>query len=96
MLRTAIGLLLALAATAPASAQDLPAASAMTCAQAQAFVQSRHAVVMKTGPTTFDRIVSEDILCRPDGYTAPQFARTLDKPECMIGYYCHEIEENDK
>jgi CHASE1-domain containing sensor protein len=96
MLRTTVVALILVAATvSSARAQEgLPNSTAMTCGQARSFIKARHAVVMATGPITYDRFVSEDILCRPDASAAPAFEPTLDNRQCMIGYYCKEIELN--
>jgi hypothetical protein len=93
----AAGFSAALLGAAPVAAQEgLPDVRTMTCGQVQSFIKARRAVVMRTGPTTYDRFVSEDILCRPDAYGAPDFERTLDNSRCMIGYYCHQYEENNR
>jgi hypothetical protein len=91
---TAVLLLSATISFAHAQA-GLPNSTAMTCVQAQSFIQARHAVVMATGPLTYDRFVSEDILCRPDAYAAPAFEPTRDNRQCMIGYYCKQYQLNN-
>ncbi|MEW6630453.1 MAG: hypothetical protein AB1440_06250 [Pseudomonadota bacterium] len=42
-----------------AAAQARPDTRAMTCSETQALIQSRHAVVLTTGPDTYDRYVRQ-------------------------------------
>jgi len=94
VLRTTFAAIALFAGAASATAQDLPNVPSMSCGQAQSLVKERRAVVLRTSPNTYDRFVSEDIMCRPDAYAAPDFERTRDNPQCMIGYYCHPYEDN--
>ncbi|WP_342634112.1 hypothetical protein [Mesorhizobium tamadayense] len=41
------------------AADARPDARAMTCAETQALIQSRHAAVLTTGPDTYDRFVRQ-------------------------------------
>jgi hypothetical protein len=52
-----LGLVIAQATTA-ALAQPRPTTETLTCSQAQSFVASRGAVLMNSGPTTYDRFVA--------------------------------------
>ncbi|RUU06292.1 hypothetical protein EOD23_14270, partial [Mesorhizobium sp. USDA-HM6] len=45
--------------TAGAAAGARPDTRAMSCAEAQALIQSRHAAVLTTGPNTYDRFVRQ-------------------------------------
>lgn len=71
-----------------ALAQSRPSTLGMSCGQAQAFVRSRGAVVMTTGPHTFDRFVATRQFCTPDEELEPTWARTRDAAQCMVGYRC--------
>ena len=77
----------AILAVTPALAAR-PDTRAMTCAQAQAFVQSRGAVVMTTGRFTYERIVTNRSFCPRDETTWVKVAPTADNPQCRVGYYC--------
>jgi hypothetical protein len=80
---------LALAATG-AVAQPRPSTQAMTCGQAQGLVASRGAVVLNTGPTTYERFVASQGFCQFDEMIQPMWAPTRDTPQCPIGYRCRE------
>ena len=77
---------------------DLPGAFAqsgrpdtrqLTCAQAQSLVKQRGSVVMTTGPTTFDKFISNVSYCLPDSnMMRPKFAPTKDNPKCPVGNKC--------
>ncbi|BCG87305.1 hypothetical protein MesoLj113c_34150 [Mesorhizobium sp. 113-3-9] len=61
-----------LAATGLAEAR--PDSRAMSCTEIQAMIQSRHAVVLTTGPNTYDRYVR-------------QFGNECDWPEVPMSAY---------
>jgi hypothetical protein len=82
---------LALAASlfaAAAHAQAGPSTLAMSCAQAAGLVTSRGAVVLRTGPHTYDRYVSERNFCEINEFLLPAWIPTLDMPQCFVGYRC--------
>jgi hypothetical protein len=81
-----LGLILAQTATV-AFAQSRPSTETMTCSQAQSFVASRGAVLMSTGPTTYDRFVSGRIGCSGNDVAEPAYVRTRDNPQCAL-YVC--------
>jgi hypothetical protein len=90
-------LLLALAATlvaadagTRASAQSRPSTLAMSCAQTARLVGSRGAIVMNTGPNTYDRYVSNRNFCEINEVLEPIWAPTADNPQCFIGYRCRD------
>jgi len=64
----------------------------MSCAQAAGLVRARGAVVLHTGPTTYDRYVSGPGQCEGDQNTAPAWVRTADTAQCFIGYRCQQFE----
>lgn len=71
-----------------AMAQRRPSTLNMTCAQAQSTVRSVGAIVLSTGPHTYDRFVANRRFCTPDEELVPTWARTRDTPQCMVGYRC--------
>lgn len=56
--RLAATALLAVAVVTPALAQGRPDARSMTCGQVQSLIAQRGAVVITTGPHTYDRFVA--------------------------------------
>ena len=61
----------------------------MTCAQAQALVKKRGSVVMTTGPSTFEKFISDARYCVPRTISVrPVFAPTRDNPQCAVGNRC--------
>jgi hypothetical protein len=78
---------IAILATA-APAQDRPSTTAMTCRQASGLVASHGAVVLGTGPVTYDRFVAGPGHCVLSEYLEPAYAPTRDSPQCLIGYRC--------
>jgi hypothetical protein len=82
-------LALALFATAsPALAQpERPNTQTMTCSAAQALVNSRGALLMNTGPRTYDRFVSGYGGCSGNGVLGPAWVPTRDNPQCAL-YVC--------
>jgi len=73
-----------------ALAQGRPDSTAMTCAQAAGLVKARGAVVMSTGPTTYDRYVSNRGFCTQTEITVPDWVATRDSNACFVGYRCKE------
>ncbi|NRG19500.1 hypothetical protein HPQ64_17550 [Rhizobiales bacterium] len=85
-----ICVLLALANTA-SLAQARPDTRSMTCAQAQAIVNQRGAVVMSTGQYTYDRFVASRAYCMRDEILKPLYAPTRDTAQCPVAYECRQI-----
>ncbi|MDJ0931870.1 hypothetical protein [Breoghania sp.] len=67
-----------------------PDTRSMTCAQAQDFVRCHGAVVMTTGPHTFQRFVSQQRYCDRWQQLFPERAPTRDNSQCVVGYRCDE------
>lgn len=82
---------LAMLAASPASAR--PSVYTMTCAQAQAFIKQRGAVVANTGPQTFQRFVTDQRGCDRQQVAWPAYGRTRDNPQCLIGMKCIDAPE---
>lgn len=70
-------------------AQARPDSTAMSCRDAAALVARQGAVVMSTGPNTFDRYVSQVRYCAGGEELKPEWVRTRDVPQCFIGYTCY-------
>ncbi|GJE15714.1 hypothetical protein [Methylobacterium marchantiae] len=84
--------LVACAVLAPiaVSAQERPATPAMLCADAHALVSRVGAIVMTTGPITYDRIVRDGGFCPLPEAPKPAFELTRDVAKCFVGYVCRD------
>ncbi len=71
-------------AASAALAQSGPSTQAMTCGQAQSLVASRGAVVLHTGPTTYDRFVAGRGACMGNDTNEPVWVPTRDNPQCAL------------
>ncbi|MDJ1159546.1 hypothetical protein QNA08_15020 [Chelatococcus sp. SYSU_G07232] len=89
-----LGLVAALVATA-VHAQSRPYAPRMSCRAVAGLVAARGAVVISTGPTTYDRYVRDRRFCEITEVTQPAWVPTADSPQCFIGYTCKEAETED-
>lgn len=65
-----------------------PSAADMSCAEAQALVSARGAVVIGTGRYTYKRFVSNVGFCIHGEVTEPAWATTKDGRRCRIGDAC--------
>ncbi len=87
--RKAMAACLLLVGASPCLAQGQPNTRSMSCRSAAALVSTRGAVVLNTGPTTYDRYVSGEGYCNvPEEVSMPAFVSAADKQQCFIGYYC--------
>ena len=75
-----------------AVAQSGPTTLAMTCAQARGIVASQGAVVLHTGPTTYDRYVRDGSFCAFQETARPAWVRTADTAQCPVGGVCRSVE----
>jgi hypothetical protein len=73
---------LALILVESVAAQSRPDTTRMSCAAARALVLRHGAIVLSTGPSTFDVYVST----MSTRYSKPAFVPTLDNRQCFIGY----------
>jgi hypothetical protein len=71
-------------------AQSRPASQSMSCDSARATVQRQGAVVLSTGPSTYDRYVASQAFCTPSEMLEPSFVPAADGPQCFVGYRCRE------
>jgi len=83
-----IACLAGILAVVPAHAR--PDTRTMTCTQAQTFVKQNKAIVMSTGPNTYERIVVGQGYCGPSQVTKLMIAPTVDQKKCRVGNYCEE------
>jgi hypothetical protein len=86
--RLAGGLLCAALLTGHCAAQTRPLTTAMPCAAISALVAARGAIVLGTGPYTYDRYVSNAGACGIGQTTEPAFERSADSAQCFVGYRC--------
>lgn len=88
----------ALATVGVASAQPLPGnepadrvtAMDFTCADLGALVTKRGALIVRTGPNGYDRLVRDQQFCERDLLTGPVTVETRDARSCFAGYRCRE------
>jgi hypothetical protein len=79
-----------LALATGAVAQDRPYTPRMSCHEAAALVTARGAVVLGTGPNSYERVVAHGGLCPIEETTAPAWEATADNPRCFVGYRCKD------
>jgi len=83
-----IAALLLVYASADAWAQSRLLTLRMSCAQAQGLVASQRAIVLNTGPHTYDRYVVSSGSCAIGETLDPAWVPTADSAQCPIGYRC--------
>jgi hypothetical protein len=84
-----------LVATLAASslAEARPSTTTMSCGQAAATVAKAGAIVLTTGPNTYERFVASNAQCLPGEITEAAQAPTTDSPSCTVGYVCKQREQ---
>ena len=87
MMRSILSFAALFAATA-ALAQPRPSTVAMPCNAVRALVASQGAVVLGTGPHTYDRYVAHQGFCGLDQVTDPAYEGSADTAQCFVGYRC--------
>lgn len=73
-------------------AEARPSTTTMSCGQAAATVAKAGAIVLTTGPNTYERFVASNAQCLPGEITEAAQAPTTDSPSCTIGYVCKQRE----
>lgn len=73
-----------------ALAQSHPLTLQMVCSQARELVSAEGAIVLNTGPTTYDRYVAAGSQCALGETLDPVWVPTADTPQCPIGYRCRQ------
>jgi hypothetical protein len=71
-------------------AQGRPLSLQMSCNGARQLIASQGAVVLSTGPMTYDRYVSAVTQCVRGEILDPAWVPTADTRQCLIGYRCVE------
>lgn len=67
-----------------------PSTTTMTCGQAAATVAKAGAIVLTTGPGTYERFVATSAKCQRGELTEPATAPTTDEESCPVGYVCRQ------
>ena len=90
-------LMLAAAALCVATvAQARPYTPDMTCGEAANTVSVNGAIVMDTGPNTYDRFVVSRAYCTPHEIVKIAYANTVNNSHCQVGYTCESQESRGK
>lgn len=71
-----------------AKAQQRPSTPSLPCGQVQQIVDTYGAVVLGTGPYTYDRYVRDGSFCLVGETTEPAWVPTRDTLQCPVGYLC--------
>ncbi len=71
-----------------ATAQSGATTLDITCAQASGLVAAKGAVVLRTGPNTYDRYVRDASFCAVQELVRPDWVRTADTARCYVGGVC--------
>ena len=87
---------LALLVPGSASALQGPLTTRMSCAEVQATVARRGALVLNFSAHTYDRVVYGQRWCLPSEGTIPIYVPTRDNAQCFAGYTCREGEAWDR
>lgn len=67
-----------------------PYSPGLPCHSIQTLIFTKGAVVLSTGPFTYDRFVRDQGYCVLGEITEPAWVITSDQRECFIGYTCGE------
>jgi hypothetical protein len=78
-----------------ALAEHRPATRSMSCASARALVDRQGAVILSTGPVTYDRYVASRAFCTVSETLESTFVTSQDKPQCFVGYRCREVRADE-
>ncbi len=87
-MRIILAACLAVAVPAASPAQAMLSTLQMSCSQAAYLVASRGAVVLRTGPNTYDRYVNGQAFCARGEIAVAEWVPTADTAQCFIGYRC--------
>ena len=66
----------------------------MSCAQARALIQWQGAIVLSTGPYTYDRFVRDQGFCPLADVAEQTWEPTADVQLCPIGFRCRQTNDN--
>ena len=90
-----IGLAILAALACPSVCHARPSTTTMSCGQAAATVAKAGAIVLTTGPNTYERFVASNAECLPGEITEAAQAPTTDSPSCTVGYVCKQREQDE-
>ena len=79
---------LATMAFGSALAQSRPNLRQATCASGQQLIAAAGAIVVDTGPLTYERVVTSAQYCDRREALLPVWTPTHDQPQCPIGFRC--------
>jgi hypothetical protein len=91
MSRLAVAVLIVTLASS-STGEARPSTTTMSCGQAAATVAKAGAIVLTTGPGTYERFVASDAQCLPGEFAEAALAPTIDSPSCTVGYVCKQRE----
>ena len=89
-MKSVLMLLVFLSLASNASAQTQVEGRSLSCAQIAATVRNRGAVVISTGPYTYDRYVNGGQFCVRPEIPVPTWISTADAAQCFVGYVCRD------
>jgi hypothetical protein len=90
MIRFGLASLALLATLGGAVAQERPYAPRLACQQVAALVAQHGAIVISTGPITYERVVKDESFCPVEETTAPFWTPSADNQQCFAGYRCRD------
>ncbi len=91
-----IGVAIAVVVAAGGTVLARPSTLELTCQGARHLVAAHGALVMTTGPGTYERIMANYGQCLAGETSRTFVAPTLDDPRCLVGYYCAPVEGRPK
>jgi hypothetical protein len=92
MKKIAVVLVLSMAAGSALAQGGRPLTPQISCQSASGLVAANGALVMNTGPNTYDRFVRDSSACFAGQTTRPAWVPAADQAQCFIGYTCVERE----
>jgi hypothetical protein len=87
-------LVLALAGTSLVQAQGRPDARQLTCNEARSLIAGNGAVVMTTGPNTYERYVAGTRFCYSPEVAVPAWISTRDTSQCVVAR-CRYVDRDE-
>ena len=92
MKKTMIVLILSATAGSALAQVGRPFTPQMSCQSASSLVAANGALVLNTGPNTYDRYVRDASACFAGQVTRPAWVPAADQAQCFVGYTCIERE----
>jgi hypothetical protein len=88
--KSSLTLLFFLSLASTVNAQTQFDGRSVPCAHIAATVRSRGAVVISTGPYSYDRYVNGGQFCVRPEIAVPTWISTADAAQCFVGYICRD------